>query len=100
MGVNEVMLPAYVYPTKWYDNFKVKNALVKAVYCVIECTICSYVYFCFQVSLKTLVTALILVTTDGYDYVFHECVNGAVSENSEILMHYFSHNKTDETLIV
>jgi len=91
----DILLQVYVYTTQWYDVLKVKNALVKSVYHVLEYNICNLVYFCFQFSLKTLVTALIIVTMDGYEYMFQEFVNGGISENGGILMDYFLHDKMD-----
>jgi len=35
------------------------------------------------------------VTLDGYEYMFQEFVNGGISENSGILMDYFSHDSMD-----
>jgi len=90
-----ILLQVYVYTTQRYDILKVKNALLKSVYHVLEYTICNFVYFCFHFSLKTLVTALLIVTVDGYEYMFQEFVNGRISENSGILMDYFSHDKMD-----
>jgi len=88
----DILLQVYVYTTQRYDILKVKNALVKSVYHVLEYSICNFVYFCFQFSLKTLVTALIIVTRDGYECMFQEFVSGGISG---ILMDYFSHDKMD-----
>jgi hypothetical protein len=85
----DIVLQVYMYTTQRYDILKVKNALVKSVCHVLEYTICNLVDFCFHFCLKTLVTALIIVT------VFQEFVNGGISENSGILMDYFSHDKMD-----
>jgi hypothetical protein len=85
----DILLQVYVYTTQRYGILKVKNALVKSVYHVLEYTICNLVDFCFHLSLKTLVTALIILT------VFQEFVNGGISENSGILMDYFLHDKMD-----
>jgi hypothetical protein len=32
---------------------------------------------------------------NGYEYVFQEFINGGISENSAILMDYFSHDRMD-----
>ena len=85
----DIFLQVYMYTTQRYDILKVKNALVNSVYHVLEYTICNLVDFCFHSSLKTLVTALIIVT------VFEEFVKGGISENSGVLMNDFSHDEMD-----
>ena len=86
------------HTTVWH--FESKECLGKVCVHVLEYTVCNFVYFYFQFSLKTLVTALIIVTLDGYEYMFQEFVNGGISENSGILMDYFSHDSMDWTIIV
>ena len=91
----DLLLQVYVCTTQPYDILKVKNALVKSVYRVLVYAVWNLVYFCFQFSLKTLVTSLIIVTMDGCEYMFQEFVNGGISEYSGILMDYFSHDTMD-----